>query len=457
MAAPYELTATQAVTAMKEGSLSPVRLLEACFAQIDRLEPKIQAFVTFDRERALETAHHREKDLEQGKHLGLLHGVPIAVKDVFYTKGVLTTACSRVYENFIPDYDAAAVASLKNAGAVIVGKTWTTELASGDTGPTRNPYNLEHTPGGSSQGSGAAVGARMVPAALGTQTVGSTLRPASFNGCVGLKPTYGRISRHGVITLAWTLDHVGIIVRSVEDAALLLQVMAGHDDNDPSTSECQVDDYVAQVNAQIKRPRVGFIRDFFMGDECDKEIRRHTEGVVQKLAQAGADVEEVRLPESFASARAAERVIYGSEIGAFHEKVMRRDPDLFRPSMRSSVQVGLLIPASYYLQAQRLRSRFRKDMDQVIARYDALMTPTTPTPAPKGLASAGSAIFQSPWSFSGLPTLSVPSGLTESRLPLGIQLISRPFAEGQLLQVGRWCERALDIQLYPPVSAISRH
>lgn len=452
MAAPYELTASQAVTQVKKGNLSPVQLLEACFAQIERLEPKIEAFVTIDRQRALETAYEREKDLKQGKPPGLLHGVPVAVKDVFYTKDVLTTACSRVYENFIPIYDATAVARLKDAGGIMIGKTWTTELASGDTGPTRNPYNVEHTPGGSSQGSGAAVGARMVPAALGTQTVGSTLRPASFNGCVGLKPTYGRISRHGVITLAWTLDHVGIIVRSVEDAALLLQVMAGRDDNDPSTSECQVDDYVAHVNAPIQPPRIGLIREYFMGDECDKEIRRHTEVIAQKLAQAGADVEEVRLPESFTSARAAERVVYGAEIAAFHEKVMRHDPELFRPSMRSSVQVGLLTPASYYLQAQRLRYRFRKDMEQITARYDALMTPTTPTPAPKGLGSAGSAVFQSPWSFSGFPTLSVPSGLTQTGLPLGIQLIAGPFAEAQLLQVGHWCERALDVQLYPPLA-----
>lgn len=448
----HDLTAVQAATHVAEGKLSPLQLLDACFKQIDRLEPQIQAFVTIDRERALEAAYEREKEVKQGKALGHLHGVPIAIKDVFYTKDLLTTGCSRVYEKFIPTYDATAVRKLKAAGAIVVGKTWTTELASGDTGPTRNPYNLEHTPGGSSQGSAAAVAARMVPAALGTQTVGSTLRPASFTGCVGLKPTYGRISRYGLIASAWSLDHVGVIVRSVEDAACLLEVLAGRDQYDSTTSDRPVDRYSASVKGQIESPRIGLIRDYFLGEHCDTAIRRHTEAAAQKLAQAGANVEEVNLPESFSIVRAAERVIYAAEVGAMHESAMRRDPELFRPRMRTAVQVGLLIPASYYLQAQRLRQRFRRDMERIAVCYDVLMTPTTPTPAPKGLEDPGSAMFQFPWSFTGLPTLTVPSGLTENGLPLGIQLIASSFSEARLLEVGTWCERTMNVHLYPALA-----
>ncbi|MBI2171706.1 MAG: amidase [Chloroflexi bacterium] len=451
MPAPYELTISQATAQIREGTLSPVKLVESCLAQIDRLEPKVQAWVTVDRENALEAARERERQLRQGRPLGLLHGIPVGVKDIFYTKGLKTTAGSPLYANFIPSYDATSVAKLKEAGAIILGKTVTTQFAAGDAGPTRNSWNLEHTPGGSSQGSGAAVGARMCPAALGSQTVGSTLRPASYNGCVGFKATYGRVSRYGVIPLAWSLDHVGIIVRSVEDAARLLQAMAGHDPNDPSSAERPVDDYLSGLSRGTSSPRIGLLRGYFL-QECDDETRRHTEAAAQKLAKAGAKVEEINMPASFEMARIAQRIVSNVETASFHEEAMRKDPEAYAPGLRRSIQVGLTIPGSYYLQAQRLRRRFRLDMELVASNFDVLMTPSTPAPAPKGITTTGNAMFQAPWTFTGLPALSIPSGLSQSGLPLGVQLITNPFREAHLLSVGRWCEQSLDVSLFPPLA-----
>ncbi len=451
MAAPHELTVAQAAAKIKEGSLSPVKLVEDCLAQIDRLEPKVQAWVTVDREGALKAAHEREAQLKQGRGKGILHGVPVGIKDIFYTKGLRTTAGFPLYANFMPPYDATSIVKLKEAGAIILGKTVTTQFAAGDPGPTRNPWNLEHTPGGSSQGSGASVGARMVPAALGTQTVGSTLRPASYNGCVGFKPTYGRISRYGVMPLAWSLDHVGIIVRSVEDAALLLQAMAGHDPNDPSSSERAADDYVSGLDSLPKPPRIGLLRGYFL-EECDEETRRSTEAMVAKLAQAGAVVEEAKMPESFVMGRVAQRIVSNVETASYHEENMRQSPEAYAPGLRRSIQVGLTIPGTYYLQAQRLRRRFRLDMEQVASRYDVLLTPSTPAPAPKGITTTGNAMFQAPWTFTGLPALSVPSALSQAGLPMGVQLIASPFQEAHLLQVGRWCEKTLGVTLCPPLA-----
>ncbi len=226
---PYSLSMTEMIARIRRRRLSPVALMESVLARIDSLEPRIQAWVTIDRKAILEEARRTQDEISRGKLRGPLHGIPIGVKDIFYTAGMKTTAGSKIFENFIPSYDSTAVQRLKQAGAIILGKTATTEFAQLDPAPTRNPWNPDHTPGGSSSGSAAAVAVAMCPAALGSQTGGSVLRPAAYCGVVGLKPTYGRISRHGVIACSWTLDHVGILARSVTDAAILLGVLAGHD------------------------------------------------------------------------------------------------------------------------------------------------------------------------------------------------------------------------------------
>ena len=224
---PYELSVVEAAAQIRDGSLSPVTLAESLLGRIDALDSDLQAWVTIDREAVLATAREREGQASQGEFLGPIHGVPVALKDIFYTAGMLTACGSKVYSDFVPDFDATSVSKIKEAGGIILGKAVTTEFATSDPSPTHNPWNLEHTPGGSSSGSSAAVASRMVPAALGSQTGGSTCRPAAYNGIVGLKPTYGRISRYGVVPVSWSLDHVGILTRTVADAALMLMVLSG--------------------------------------------------------------------------------------------------------------------------------------------------------------------------------------------------------------------------------------
>ena len=249
MTTSHRLGVFESAQEVRTGALSPVTLAQSLLERIDALEPALQAWVTIDREQVLGDAQERENEARQGRFRGPLHGVPVGLKDIFYTEGMATTACSRILADFVPDYDAACVAKLKDAGAIILGKAVTTEFASSDPSRSRNAWNPAHTPGGSSSGSSVAVSTGMCAAALGSQTGGSTCRPAAYNGIVGLKPSYGRISRHGVVPLSWSLDTVGILVRSAADAAVMLQAMAGHDPRDDGSSAEPVPDYLAQMSA----------------------------------------------------------------------------------------------------------------------------------------------------------------------------------------------------------------
>ena len=446
---PFELTVAQAARRIRSRKLSSRSLAESLLDRIDRLEPDLQAWVTIDREAILDSAHQRDRELDGTGPKGPLHGIPVALKDIFYTAGMKTTACSKIYAEFVSTYDATSVARLKEAGAIVLGKAVTTEFATGDPSPTRNPWDPAHTPGGSSSGSAVSVAARMAPAATGSQTGGSVCRPASYNGIVGLKPTYGRISRYGVVPVSWSLDTVGILVRTVEDAAILLGVMAGHDAHDPASSTKPVPDYTAALDSPRDPPRIGLIRDFFL-ENCDDEVRRHTESVVQSLGRAGAAVEEVALPPSFATSHAAHRMVMHAECAALHEEQFRQRADDYGPRIRGNIESGMLISATQYLQAQRMRRRFREEMASLAGTMDVLLTPTTTTPAPRDLSTTGDPVFQSPWTSSGLPTITIPSGLSETGLPLGIQLAGRPFGEENLLGVARWCEMALAVELTPP-------
>jgi aspartyl-tRNA(Asn)/glutamyl-tRNA(Gln) amidotransferase subunit A len=392
---PYELTVAQASARIARKELSPMELMQSLLRRIERLEPSLKAWVTLDPAAALAAAKESERELRRSGPRGPLHGIPLGVKDIFYTKGVKTTACSKVYADFVPAYDATCVARLKEAGAIILGKAVTTEFAYADPSPTVNPWNPAHTPGGSSSGSAVAVAARMCPAALGSQTVGSTLRPAAYNGIVGLKPTHGRISTYGVFSLAWSLDTVGVLARSVEDTALLLQTMAGHDPADPASSAEPVPDYQAALRRRRRRPRIGVLRGLF-SERAHQEVRAHTEGVVQRLAQAGATVREVRLPESFVAHEEALAVTVPAEAAAFHRNTFTPDPKLYPPILRSTLQEGLRISAVDYLQAQRVRIAFREEIRETMREVDVLLTPSTPGPAPRDLSTTGDRRFQGP-------------------------------------------------------------
>ncbi len=442
----YTLSVRDAAEQVRSGQLAPTDYVGALLDRIDNHEPDLQAWVTIDREAVVSDARQREQDPASG----IMAGVPVGLKDIFYTAGMKTTACSRIYADFVPDYDATCVSKLKEAGAVILGKAVTTEFATSDPSPSRNPWNREHTPGGSSSGSSVAVAAGMCPAALGSQTGGSTCRPAAYNGIVGLKPTYGRISRYGVVPVSWSLDTVGILVRTVTDAAILLQAMSGYDANDPGSAEEPVPSFLEEMGRHAGPPRLGLLKTGYFFDRSTEEIRQHTEAVAAQLAQAGAVIEEVALPDSFDAAPDVQRIIMNVECAAFHERFFRHRADEYGPRLRANIEMGLLIPGVTYLQAQRLRREFRRDLTELTERVDALLMPATPAPAPKDLNTTGDAAFQAPWTSAGLPTVVVPSGVSESGLPLGVQFAASPFREGRLLGAARWCEQALGLDLRPP-------
>ena len=451
MAEPYELSITQAVTEIKEGNISPVDLVESLLSRIDALDGDLRAWVTIDREAVLEAARQKEFAADWGGELGPLHGVPVGLKDIFYTAGMLTACGSKVYSDFVPEYDATCVAKIKAAGGIVLGKAVTTEFATSDPSPTRNPWNLEHTPGGSSSGSSAAVAARMVPAALGSQTGGSTCRPAAYNGIVGLKPTYGRISRYGVVPVSWSLDHVGILTRTVADAALMLTVMSGGDDNDPGSLRQPVPGFTEQMNAAAAGapPRIGLIRQYFE-DYATQEVWAHTEAVAQKLAGAGADIVEVPLPESFNHAHSMQRIVMNVECAGFHAENHRTRAADYGPRIRSGIEMGLITPSATYLKALKLRRQFRADMNRMAEQVDILMMPATPAPAPKDLNTTGDAAFQAPWTAAGLPTVVVPTGLSSLGMPMAVQFAAPMGEEGRLLGAGLRCEQVAGLKQSPP-------
>ena len=446
----FNLTAAKAAKRIKNRELSPVELVESLLIQYDALEPSLNAWVYLDREAVLADAQQKQEELEKGGSIGPLHGVPIGLKDIYYTAGIPTTACSKVYEGFVPEYDATTVALLKGAGAIMMGKTVTTEFACMDPSPTKNPWNPAHTPGGSSSGSAVAVATRMCPAALGSQTVGSVLRPASYNGVVGFKPTFGRVSRYGVIPVSWSLDHVGWMARSVEDIALLMQVMSVPDPQEPITARQPSDDFMTGLGSPAA-PRIGLIRRFFY-DNADEETRQHTDGVVEQLSRAGASVEEISLPDSIDTAIADQRIIMAVEAAAFHRPMYERQSQDYQPMLREMLRRGLETDGQTYSRALERRQQFTAEMQALTEKADVLLTPSTPTPALADITNTGNTMFQGPWTSCGLPVITIPSGLAASGLPFGIQLAAAPFSEPKLLAAARWCEDVLGVELAPPVN-----
>jgi len=424
---PHSLTIVEASRLIRGGKLSPVDLLESILQRIEDLEPKVEAWVTLDPHGARAAAEKMADEAGQGKIRGPLHGIPVGLKDIYNTAGLRTTMGSQLYVSHVPDGDAEVVKRLREAGAVVVGKTETTEFAYLDPAPTRNPWNLGHTPGGSSSGSAAAVSSLMVPLAFGSQTGGSTIRPASYCGVVGVKPTYDLISREGIFPLAWSLDHVGLFTRTVEDAALALDVVAG-----------------TQTSRVLKAPppRVGVPKEFYVRVAHD-EVKQGFDAAMRRLEGRGAEVVEMKLPASFKAVHDAHRIIMAVEAAAVHEKSFKQKMAGYRQNIRGYVASGLLVPATSYLQAQRVRRRFTGEMLAAMEGLDCVLTPSTTSPAPQGLSSTGDAAFNSPWSLTGFPTITVPSGLSSLRLPLGVQLTAPPFEEARLMGVARWCESVL--------------
>jgi aspartyl-tRNA(Asn)/glutamyl-tRNA(Gln) amidotransferase subunit A len=444
----HELSAAETARQVREKKITPVEVVQSLLARMDALEPQLDAWVRVDRETVLADAQQRQVELESGTATGPLHGVPIGIKDIYHIAGIPTTAGSKVYADYVPDETAVTIELLQNAGAIMLGKTVTTEFACLDPSHTKNPWNSAHTPGGSSSGSAVSVAARMCPVAMGSQTVGSVLRPASYNGIVGLKPTYGRVSRRGVVPVSWSLDTVGWMGRSVEDMALLLQVMAGPDEQDPVASRLPAGDYLSGLES-AGPPTIGLITSFFM-EESDQETQKRTRGVLEELSSAGASVVELKLPESFQTAVQDQLLIMGVEAAAFHKPMYEKQAQDYRPKIREMLRQGLETDGTTYSKALERRLRFSADMKVLAEQADVLLTPSTPTAPLADLTNTGDTRFQGPWTSCGLPTITLPAGLAESGLPMGIQLIAPPFEEARLLAIARWCEKVIDVQLAPP-------
>ena len=448
MAEPYELSLTQATTEISARRLSSVELTESLLARIEALEPRLQAWATLVPEQAL--AEARATDAATGDSRGPLAGVPYGAKDIFDTAGIRTAAGSKIWAERVPDADAAPIVLARNAGAVLLGKLHTTEFADGDPAPSYNPWNAEHTPAGSSTGSGVAVAARMVPWAFGSQTVGSVLRPAAYNGVVGFKPTFGRIPRLGVVPMATSFDHVGVLVRSVEDVALLLSVLATHDPDDPYSANVPAGDYLTAVNGDLPAPRLGLVRGWFV-NESDAETRLVMEETAQELANAGAVVEEVDPGVDFARAYAAHRIMQESEMAVWHTPLYVGNEELYGPKITVYLQNGFAHTARDYVAASDYRREVQQLAASAMEQVDALIMPTASGPAPHDRTQTGDTRFQSPWSFTGFPSISVPIALASDGLPLGAQLACGPFREAQLLRTAAWVEQTLGVKLTPPL------
>jgi aspartyl-tRNA(Asn)/glutamyl-tRNA(Gln) amidotransferase subunit A len=376
---------------------------------------------------------------------------------LYYTKGIRTTAGSNILSDFVPTYDATVIARLRDAGAILIGKLNMHEFARGATntssliGPCCNPWDTLRVPGGSSGGSGAAVAAGLCYGSLGSDTGGSIRIPAAFCGIVGLKPTYGRVSRYGVFPLSWSLDHVGPMTRTVADAALMLQAIAGHDSHDTTSRTAVVPDYAAALTGNIQGVRLGIPQEWYY-EQLDVEVGNSVRAAIQTLERAGARVEEVSLPLSKYAA-AAGRIISLTESAEIHEKFLRTRLADYSPDVRAGFLVGQLILGKHYIKAQRLRSLVRQEMAAVLRRVDALVTPTVPIPAPRigqTTVEIGQEPVETMWASSrltrpanltGFPALSVPCGFTQGGLPIGLQLTGRPFAEAALLQIAHAYEQ----------------
>jgi aspartyl-tRNA(Asn)/glutamyl-tRNA(Gln) amidotransferase subunit A len=454
---PFELSLTGAAEEIAAGRLSPVELTESVLARIAATEGALGAFAYVSADVARDQARAAEKEIAAGRYRGPLHGIPLGVKDLYDTAGVPSTSSSQVRADHVPDVDAVAVTRLFEAGMVMVGKTHTHEFAfGGRTHTTRNPWDLSRIPGGSSGGSGAAVAAGSCMVGMGTDTAGSIRIPASFCGTVGLKPTYGRTSRRGVASLAWSLDHVGPLTRDVEDCALVLDAIAGHDPLDPASVDVPVPGYAAGLTGDVTGLRVGVPTNFFF-EHVHEDVERAVRAAVDVLVGLGAQVREVTIPYPD-QIMGAEWAIVLPEAAAYHQEMLRAKADLYRPETRVQLEVGELVLATDYIRALRVRTLMQRAWAEMFADIDVLVAPVQPFTAPRvedmevswpdgTTESVDLAMVRltSPANLTGVPTLALPVGFDANGLPIGMQVMGRPFDEGTLLDVGKAYQAVTDV------------
>jgi aspartyl-tRNA(Asn)/glutamyl-tRNA(Gln) amidotransferase subunit A len=449
-----ELTALslcEAARGLHEGQISPVELTQACLRRIEELDSTLHAFITVTAESALEESRRAEAEIRSGHWRGLLHGIPIALKDLIDVAGVPTTAASQLFRNRRPSEDAEIVRRLRAAGAVLIGKTNLHEFAYGGSsvisayGPVHNPRALGHTTGGSSGGSAAALAAGMCYAAIGTDTGGSIRQPAALCGIVGLKPTYGLVSVRGIVPLSWTLDHAGPLARTVADVAAVLTAIAGYDPVDLNSCEFPLTDYVAALDRDVRGLRLGIVREHFF-DRLDPEVAARVNHAIAQLEHMTGGTCEVTVPIDM------DPTVAATEAWTYHREFVERTPELYHTETLKRIQSGADIPASRYIRAHQRVQSLRRAALEIFRAADVLVTPTVPAPPPEisdlledmdQLRPKELVLLRNtrPFNVLGLPAITVPCGCTPSGLPIGLQLAAAPGAEGNLLALANAWER----------------
>jgi aspartyl-tRNA(Asn)/glutamyl-tRNA(Gln) amidotransferase subunit A len=449
---------------MRRREVSPVEITRECLARIEKLNPRLNAFITVMTDSALAEAKAAEAEISRGEWRGPLHGIPVALKDLVDTAGVRTTAASALHQNRVPVEDAEVVRRLRAAGAIIVGKNNLHEFAYGGNslishfGEMRNPWDAGRITGGSSGGSAAAVTAGMALAAIGTDTAGSIREPAALCGCVGIKATYGRVSSRGVIPLSASLDHVGPFTRSVADAAIVLRAIAGYDAVDITSSDIPIADYVSAVAESAKALRVVIPREYFF-DDLDPEVASAMEHALHGIETLVADIREVKLDVP------TDRTLQAAESFAYHAESVAKNPDQYQPETLRRIRTGEKVTAAEYSQKRRELEQARRSIVSVFAEVDVLVTPTTPIPAPsiaelratpEALRPAELKLLRNtrPWNVWGLPAISLPCGFTQGGLPIGLQIAGPPWREDLVLRLAHayeqataWHKRAIPIDV----------
>jgi aspartyl-tRNA(Asn)/glutamyl-tRNA(Gln) amidotransferase subunit A len=451
-------TLSQASKGLAEGCFSAQELLDAVLDRIAATDPVVRAYARLMTEEARQAAKQADGEIQKGHWRGPLHGVPIAVKDVCYTRGTITEAGSRVMAGFVPRYDSTVVRRLRDAGAVLVGKTVTHEFAYGQNiPPTRNPWNEDMYPGGSSVGSGVATAVGSTFGAIGTDTGGSIRLPAAMNGIVGLKPTFGRVSRYGVVPLSTSLDHVGPLTRTVEDCALILQAIAGPDSSDPNSADQPVPDYRLNLDAGVRGVRIGVVRDYYFGADVTDDVMDLVSAAERDLRRLGAAIVPVVIPQLEKSVVIASTLL-SVEASSYHRELLRKHLTKYEDGTRLMLEFGFLVPATHYATALRARRWLCGAVQTAfyVHRLDAMLAPTLPLAAIRLEESVGdffggvdgranlSGLFSHtvPANLTGLPSLTVPCGLTGDGLPVGVQFMARPFNEPMLFRIGQAYETA---------------
>ena len=461
---PSLLSISELGPEIRSGALSPVTLTEACLDRIARHDPGLHSFITVTAGRARAAARTAEAEISAGRYRGPFHGIPYALKDIVDVGGVRTTAHSRLMPETPAASDAYVTTLLEKAGGILLGKLGTFEFALGGPSwdlpwpPPLNPWNTDFLPGGSSSGSGAAVAARFVPAAIGTDTGGSVRWPAACCGIVGLKPTYGLLSRRGVQPNTFSMDHCGPMTRTVRDCAMMLGVCAGHDPLDPGSADVPIPDYTAALSGDVKGLRIGLVRDWY-AEEATQEVTEAVDRAAAVLTKLGAIVEVLTLP-GLADYCDCKTLISTSELFAIHAPDLRTRPEAFGAKLRQRVLGGVFIRAEDYLGAQRWRNELARGLLATFSRFDALVTATWLSAADPAVPD-GADFFRRglnasmPFSLAGVPALSVPVGFGEHSLPLAMQIAAAPFAETTVLRIGDAYERATDWTSRMPTLGVS--